>query len=162
MFKWAIAFSPAELLPPMANRYVATAVLMKKSDVAEKQEHDRQEWQKHGGRGGEGSRCRKRNHHPVYRDSGSAQHACGSCHEGYGHPPVAPDSVKFDDAKPGTLDRSSLVTSFACAAPRATMARRWLQRKSFPEASAASPACGVGRYGEQDDHGERTWRTSGR
>jgi hypothetical protein len=83
-----------------------SAVLMKKSDVAEKQEHDREEWQKHGTGGvvkavdvstatitlstgtlGAPSTLAVR----VSKDTIIRRYAS--------------DSVRFDDAKPGTLDQ---------------------------------------------------------
>jgi hypothetical protein len=84
---------------------VATsAIVMKKSDVADKQEHDRQEWQKHGTGGVVKA---------VDAGSGTITLSTGTV----GAPSslairvskdtiirrYAPDSVKFDDAKPGTL-----------------------------------------------------------
>jgi hypothetical protein len=83
-----------------------TAVVMKKSDVAEKQEHDRQEWQKNGIGGVVKS---------VDAAAGTVTLSTGTV----GAPSTtlihvskdtvirryAPDSIKFDDAKPGTLDQ---------------------------------------------------------
>jgi Cu/Ag efflux protein CusF len=83
-----------------------TAVVMKKSDVAEKQEHDRQEWQKNGIGGVVKS---------VDAAAGTITLSTGTV----GAPSTtlihvskdtvirryAPDSIKFDDAKPGTLDQ---------------------------------------------------------
>jgi len=82
-----------------------TAVVMKKSDVAEKQQHDREEWQRHGIGGVVKS---------IDPASGNIVLSTGTL----GAPSTtavhvakdtiirryAPDSVKFDDAKPGTLD----------------------------------------------------------
>jgi hypothetical protein len=83
----------------------ATAIVMKKADIAEKQEQDREEWQKHGVAG-------------VVKavDAGT-----GTIEIPTGTPPAkdltihvskntiirryAPDSVKFDDAKPGALEQ---------------------------------------------------------
>jgi hypothetical protein len=79
---------------------------MKKSDVAEKQEHDRQEWQKHGTGGVVKA---------VDVSTATITLSTGTL----GAPSTlavhvskdtiirryAPDSVKFDDAKPGTLDQ---------------------------------------------------------
>jgi len=82
-----------------------TAIVMTKADIAEKQQQDREEWQKHGVAG-------------VVKavDAGT-----GTIKIPTGTMPVkdltihvsknttirryAPDSVKFDDAKPGTLDQ---------------------------------------------------------
>ena len=83
-----------------------TAVIMKKSDVAEKQQHDREEWQKHGVGGVVKA---------VDAATGTITLSTGTL----GAPSTlavhvskdtiirryAPDSVKFDDAKPGTLDQ---------------------------------------------------------
>jgi hypothetical protein len=83
-----------------------SAVIMKKSDVAEKQEHDREEWQKHGVGGVVKA---------VDPSTGTITLSTGTV----GAPSTlaikvskdtiirryAPDSVKFDDAKPGTLDQ---------------------------------------------------------
>jgi len=83
-----------------------SAVVMKKSDVAEKQEHDRQEWQKHGTGGVVKA---------VDVSTATITLSTGTL----GAPSTlavqvskdtiirryAPDSVKFDDAKPGTLDQ---------------------------------------------------------
>ena len=83
-----------------------SAVLMKKSDVAEKQEHDRGEWQKHGTGG-------------VVKAVDISASTITLSTGTLGAPSMlavhvskntivrryAPDSVKFDDAKPGTLDQ---------------------------------------------------------
>ncbi len=83
-----------------------SAVIMKKSDVAEKQQHDREEWQKHGTGGVVKA---------VDASTGTITLSTGTL----GAPNTlavkvskdtiirryAPDSVKFDDAKPGTLDQ---------------------------------------------------------
>jgi hypothetical protein len=83
-----------------------SAVIMKKSDVAGKQQHDREEWQKHGTGGVVKA---------VDVGSGTITLSTGTL----GAPNTlavkvskdtiirryAPDSVKFDDAKPGTLEQ---------------------------------------------------------
>jgi len=83
-----------------------SAVVMKKSDVAEKQEHDREEWQKHGTGG-------------VVKAVDTSTATITLSTGTLGAPSTlavhvskdtiirryAPDSVKFDDAKPGTLDQ---------------------------------------------------------
>ena len=83
-----------------------TAVVMKKSDVAEKQQHDREEWQKHGTGG-------------VVKAVDSAAGTITLSTGTLGAPNTllvkvtkdtiirryAPDSIKFDDAKAGTLDQ---------------------------------------------------------
>jgi hypothetical protein len=82
-----------------------TAIVMKKADIAEKQQQDREEWQKHGVAG-------------VVK---AVEAGTGTIKIPTGTPPAkdltihvsknttirryAPDSVKFDDAKPGTLDQ---------------------------------------------------------
>ena len=83
----------------------SSAVLMKKTDVAEKQEHDRQEWQKNGVGGVVKS---------VDASTGSITLSTGTlaastltvrASKDTVIRRYAPDSVKFDDAKPGTLDQ---------------------------------------------------------
>jgi hypothetical protein len=83
-----------------------SAVIMKKSDVAEKQQHDREEWQRHGVGGVVKA---------VDVGAGTITLSTGTL----GAPSTlavqvskdtiirryAPDSVKFDDAKPGTLEQ---------------------------------------------------------
>jgi hypothetical protein len=83
-----------------------SAVIMKKADVAEKQEHDREEWQKHGVGG-------------VVKAVDPANSIITLSTGTLGAPNTlavhvskdtiirrySPDSVKFDDAKPGTLDQ---------------------------------------------------------
>ncbi len=83
-----------------------TAVVMKKSDVAEKQQHDREEWQKNGVGG-------------VVKSVDPATRTISLSTGTLGAPSTlavqvskdtiirryAPDSIKFDDAKPGTLDQ---------------------------------------------------------
>ena len=82
-----------------------TAIVMKKSDVADKQEKDRQEWQKHGVGGVVKA---------IDASSGTIKISTGrlAATEVTIHLSkstiirrYAPDSVKFDDAKPGTLDQ---------------------------------------------------------
>ena len=82
-----------------------TAVVMKKADVAEKQQHDREEWQKNGVGGvvkavdaaagtitlSTGALAANTLTVHVTKDTAIRRYA--------------PDSVKFDDAKPGTLDQ---------------------------------------------------------
>src|SRR5580704_9399181 len=83
-----------------------SAVVMKKSDVAEKQEHDREEWQKHATGGVVKA---------IAASTGAITLSTGT----FRAPSTlavhvskdtiirryAPDSVKFDDAKPGTLEQ---------------------------------------------------------
>ncbi len=82
-----------------------TAVVMKKADVAEKQQHDREEWQKNGVGGvvkavdaaagtitlSTGALAANTLTVHVTKDTAIRRYA--------------PDSVKFDDAKPGALDQ---------------------------------------------------------
>ena len=82
-----------------------TAVVMKKADVAEKQQRDREEWQRHGIGG-------------VVKAVDVAADSITLSTGTLGAPNTttvqltkdtiirryAPDSIKFDDAKPGTLD----------------------------------------------------------
>ena len=83
----------------------STAVVMKKADVAEKQQHDREEWQKNGVGGVVKS---------VDVAAGTLTLSTGTLAANALTVHVskdtvirryAPDSVKFDDAKPGTLDQ---------------------------------------------------------
>ena len=81
-----------------------TAVIMKKSDVAERQQHEREEWQKHGVGG-------------VVKAVDAASGSITLSTDTLGAPSslvvhtsketiirrYALDSIKFDDAKPGTL-----------------------------------------------------------
>ena len=83
-----------------------SAVVMKKSDVAEKQEHDREEWQKHATGGVVKA---------IDTSTGTITLSTGTL----GAPGTlavyvskdtiirryAPDSVRFDEAKPGTLQQ---------------------------------------------------------
>ncbi len=83
-----------------------SAVIMNKADVAEKQQHDREEWQQHGTGGVVKA---------VDPSAGTITLSTGTL----GAPSTlllhiskdtiirryAPDSVKFDDAKPGTLEQ---------------------------------------------------------
>ncbi len=82
-----------------------TAVVMTKADVAAKQEHDREDWQKRGVGGvvkavdaGTGT---------ISISTGAIGSTPLAVHVSKGTiiRRYAPDSVKFDDAKPGTLDQ---------------------------------------------------------
>ncbi len=82
-----------------------TAVIMKKADVAEKQQHDREEWQKNGVAGVVKS---------VDAATGTITLSTGTLAANTLTVHVskdtvirryAPDSIRFDDAKPGTLDQ---------------------------------------------------------
>ena len=96
----------AQLVDDGKSVAATTAVIMKKSDVAEKQQHDREEWQKNGVGGVVKS---------VDAAAGTITLSTGTV----GAPNTmtvhvskdtiirryAPDSIKFDDAKPGTLEQ---------------------------------------------------------
>src|ERR1017187_4643708 len=82
-----------------------TAIVMKKADIAEKQQQDREEWQKHGVAGvvkaveaGTGT---------IKIPTGTTQAKDITIHVSKNTTILryAPGSVKFDDAKPGTLDQ---------------------------------------------------------
>ncbi len=82
-----------------------SAVVMKKSDVAEKQESEREEWQKHGVGGV--VKAVDAGTETITLSTGALGTSTLAVHvtkdtiiRRY-----APDSVKFDDAKPGTLEQ---------------------------------------------------------
>ncbi len=83
-----------------------TAVIMKKSDVAEKQQHDREEWQKNGVGGvvkavdASGNTITLSTGTVGTPNSITVHVSKGTIIRRY-----APDSIKFDDAKPGTLEQ---------------------------------------------------------
>jgi len=81
-----------------------TAVIMKKSDVAEKQQHDREEWQKNG-IGGVVKSVDAANGTVVLSTGTLGAPATTLVHVSKDTiiRRYAPDSIKFDDAKPGTL-----------------------------------------------------------
>src|ERR1035437_7979758 len=81
-----------------------TAIVMKKADIAEKQEQDREEWQKHGVGGvvkavDAGAETIK-----ISTGTLAARDLVIHISKNTVIRRYAPDSVKFDDAKPGTLD----------------------------------------------------------
>jgi hypothetical protein len=83
----------------------ATAIVMKKTDIAEKQEQERQEWQKHGVGGvvksvDAGTETIKISTGTLAAEELTIHGSKNTIIRRY-----APDSVKFDDAKPGTLDQ---------------------------------------------------------
>jgi hypothetical protein len=83
----------------------ATAIVMKKADIVEKQEQDREEWQKHGVGGvvksvDAGTETIKISTGALARANLTIHVSQNTIIRRY-----APDSVKFDDAKPGTLDQ---------------------------------------------------------
>ncbi len=82
-----------------------TAIVMKKADIAEKQVQDREEWQKHGVGGvvkavDAGAETIKISTGTLAANSLTIRLSKNTIIRRY-----APDSVKFDDAKPGTLDQ---------------------------------------------------------
>jgi hypothetical protein len=82
-----------------------TAIVMKKADIAEKQEQDREEWQKHGVGGvvksvDAGTETIKISTGTLAAETLPIRVSQNTIIRRY-----APDSVKFDDAKPGTLDQ---------------------------------------------------------
>ncbi len=85
---------------------VTTAVVMKKSDVAAKQQSEREEWQKHGVGGV------VKSVDPATGDITLSTGTLGAPNSLFVHVSkdtiilrYSPDSIKFDDAKPGTLDQ---------------------------------------------------------
>ncbi|MFI5116494.1 MAG: DUF5666 domain-containing protein [Terriglobales bacterium] len=83
----------------------ATAIVMKKADIAAKQEQDREEWQKHGV-GGVVKAVDARTE-TIKISTGTLAAETFTIHVSQNTiiRRYAPDSVKFDDAKPGTLDQ---------------------------------------------------------
>ncbi len=82
-----------------------TAIVMKKTDIAEKHQQDREEWQKHGVGGvvktvDAGTETIKISTGMLAANSLTIHLSKSTIIRRY-----APDSVKFDDAKPGTLDQ---------------------------------------------------------
>jgi hypothetical protein len=83
-----------------------SAVIMKKSDVAEKQEHDREEWQKNGVGGVVKAVDSATGTITLSTGTlGAANSLAVKVSKDTMIRRYAPDSVKFDDAKPGTLDQ---------------------------------------------------------
>jgi hypothetical protein len=82
-----------------------TAVVMKKADVAEKQQHDREEWQKNGVGGVVKAFDAAAGTITVSTGSMAANTLTVHVTKDTIIRRYAPDSVKFDDAKPGTLDQ---------------------------------------------------------
>jgi hypothetical protein len=83
----------------------ATGIVMKKADIVEKQEQDRAEWQKHGLAGvvkaiDAGTETIKISTGTLAAEKLTIHISKDTIIRRY-----APDSVKFDDAKPGTLDQ---------------------------------------------------------
>ena len=83
-----------------------TAVVMKKSDVAEKQQHDREDWQKNGVGGVVKSvDAASRNDYAFDRHARQPTRLRFMFRRTPSSAATLPNSVKFDDAKPGTLDQ---------------------------------------------------------
>jgi len=82
-----------------------TAVVMKKSDVAEKQQHDREEWQKNGVGGVVKSVDAATGTITLSTGTLGASSLLVHVSKDTMIRRYAPDSIKFDDAKPGTLDQ---------------------------------------------------------
>lgn len=80
-----------------------TAVVMKKADVAEKQQHDREEWQKNGVGGVVKSVDAATGTITLSTGTLAANTLAVLVSKDTVIRRYAPDSVKFDDAKPGTL-----------------------------------------------------------
>jgi hypothetical protein len=80
-----------------------TAIVMKKTDIAEKQEQDRAEWQKHGVGGV--VKAVDAGNETINISTGTLAAMDVAIHLSKNTiiRRYAPDSVKFDDAKPGTL-----------------------------------------------------------
>jgi hypothetical protein len=83
-----------------------SAVIMKKSDVAEKQQHDREEWQKNGVGGVVKSVDVSGNTITLSTGTVGAPNSM-TLHVSKDTivRRYAPDSIKFDDAKPGTIEQ---------------------------------------------------------
>jgi hypothetical protein len=82
-----------------------TAIVMKKADIAEKQAQDREEWQKHGVAGvvkavDAGTETIQISTGTLAAEKPTIHVSKDTIIRRY-----APDSVKFDDAKPGALDQ---------------------------------------------------------
>ena len=82
-----------------------TAVVMKKADVAEKQQHDREEWQKNGVAGVVKSVDAANGTITLSTGTLAANTLAVHVSKDTIIRRYAPDSIKFDDAKPGTLDQ---------------------------------------------------------
>jgi len=94
---------------------------MKKEDISQKQASDREEWQKHGAGGLVSSVDPATNTIIVSLPAiGEKKNLTVHVSKDTIMRRYAPDSVKFDDAKPSTLDQSSPAISFALVA-RATL-----------------------------------------
>jgi hypothetical protein len=83
----------------------STAIVMKKADIAERQEQDREEWQKHGVGGmvkavDAGAETIKISTGTLAAKDVAIHVSKNTIIRRY-----APDSVKFDDAKPGSFDQ---------------------------------------------------------
>ena len=82
-----------------------TAIVMKKADIAAKQEQDREEWQKHGVGGVVKSVDAGTETIQIFTGTLAAGKLTIHVSQNTIIRRYAPDSVKFDDAKPGALDQ---------------------------------------------------------
>jgi len=82
-----------------------TAIVMKKADIVEKQEQDREEWQKHGVGGVVESVDAGTETIQIFTGTLAAGKLTIHVSQNTIIRRYAPDSVKFDDAKPGALDQ---------------------------------------------------------
>ncbi len=82
-----------------------TAIVMTKADIAEKQEQDREEWQKHGVGGVVKSVDAGTETIKISTGTLAAENLTIHVSENTIVRRYAPDSIKFDDAKPAALDQ---------------------------------------------------------
>jgi hypothetical protein len=82
-----------------------TAIVMKKADIAEKQEQDREEWQKHGVAGVVKAVDAGTETIQISTGTLAAEKLIIHVSQNTIIRRYAPDSVRFDDAKPGALDQ---------------------------------------------------------
>ena len=82
-----------------------TAIVMKKADIAEKQQQDREQWQKHGVGGVVKAVDSATGTIKISTGTLAAETLTVHASKNTIVRRYAPDSVKFDDAKPGTLEQ---------------------------------------------------------
>jgi hypothetical protein len=82
-----------------------TAIVMKKTDIAEKQQQDREQWQKHGVGGVVKAVDSVTSTIKISTGTLAAENLTVHASKNTIVRRYAPDSVKFDDAKPGTLEQ---------------------------------------------------------
>ena len=82
-----------------------TAIVMKKTDIAEKQQQDREQWQKHGVGGVVKAVDAVPGTIKISTGTLAAETLTVHASKNTIVRRYAPDSVKFDDAKPGTLEQ---------------------------------------------------------